>query len=83
MVWRLRGYLMFQSGYFPKLQGVLMEVAGLAFIVSNFALVLAPQHRLGWLLLAMLLGLLSMTVWLLVKGVDLQKWEEKTAGSNL
>jgi len=26
---------------------------------------------------------LLMTVWLLVKGVDLPKWEEKTAGGNL
>jgi hypothetical protein len=73
MGWVLRGYLMFHSGYFPKLLGVLMEVAGLAFIVSNFALVLAPQYRLGWLLLAMLPGSLLMTVWLLIKGVDLPK----------
>jgi len=62
---------------------VLMEVAGLAFIVSNFTLVLAPQYHLGWLLLAMLPGSLLMTVWLLIKGVDLPKWEEKTASSNL
>jgi len=45
--------------------------------------VLAPQYRLGWLLLAMLPGSLLMTVWLLIKGVDLPKWEEKTASSNL
>lgn len=78
MGWVLRGYLMFQSGYFPKLMGVLMTMAGLAFIVSNFALVLAPQYRSRWLLLASLPGLLFMIVWLLVKGVDLPKWEEKT-----
>lgn len=81
--WVLRGYLMFQSGYFPKFLGILMTVAGLAFILSNFALVLAPGYRFGWLLLAMLPGFLLMTVWLLVKGVDLPKWEEKTAGGNL
>jgi len=81
--WVLRGYLMFQSGYFPKFLGILMIVAGLAFILSNFALVLAPGYRFGWLLLAMLPGFLLMTVWLLVKGVDLPKWEEKTAGGNL
>ena len=34
--WVLRGYLMFRSGYFPKFLGVLMALAGLAFIVSNF-----------------------------------------------
>ena len=80
MGWVLRGYLMFQSGYFPKLLGTLLTVSGLAFIVSNFALVLAPQYRSGWLLFAMLPGVLLMAVWLLVKGVDLPKWQKKSAG---
>ena len=53
------GYLV---GYFPKLMGVLMTVAGLAFILSNFTLVLAPQYRSGWLVLAILPGLLFMTI---------------------
>jgi hypothetical protein len=56
--WVLRGYLMFQSGYFPKFLGVLMTVAGLAFIVSNFTAVLAPQYQSGWLLALMMPGLL-------------------------
>jgi len=83
MGWILRGYLMFQSGYFPRFLGILMTVAGLAFVVRNFALVLAPGYRSGWLLLAMLPGFLIMIVWMLVKGVDLPKWEEKTAGKSL
>jgi hypothetical protein len=80
--WVLRGYLIFQSGYFPKFLGVLMTIAGLAFIVSNFMEVLAPGYRSDWLLVLMFPGLLSLTVWLLVKGVDLRKWEEKTAVSS-
>jgi hypothetical protein len=83
MGWVLRGYLIFHSGYFPKLLGILMTTAGLAFIVSNFAQVLAPGYRSDWLLVLMLPGSLLMTVWLLVKGVDLPKWEEKTAGTSL
>jgi hypothetical protein len=43
--WVLRGYLIFQSGYFPKFLGMLMTMAGLTFIVSNFAVVLAPGFR--------------------------------------
>ena len=81
MGWVLRGYLMFQSGYLPKLLGILMS-AGLAFIASNFAVVLAPGIRSGWLLFLMMPGLLAMTVWLLVKGVDLDRWEEKTASAS-
>src|SRR5215831_6020366 len=76
--WVLRGYLMFQSGYFPKFLGVLMSVAGLAFIVSNFMVVLAPRYQASWLPVFMLPGALLLAVWLLLKGVDLRKWEEKT-----
>jgi len=81
--WVLRGYLMFQSGYFPKLLGVLMTVAGLAFVVSNFLVVLAPRYQASWLPVFMLPGALLLTVWLLLKGVDLPKWEAKRAGSSL
>jgi hypothetical protein len=81
--WVLKGYLIFQSGYFPKFLGVLMTVAGLAFIVSNFTAVLAPQYQSDWLLALMMPGLLLLTVWLLFKGVDLPRWEEKWAGGTL
>ena len=83
MGWVLRGYLIFQSGYFPKFLGILMTIAGLAFIVSNFAQVLAPRYRSDWLLVLMFPGLLLMTVWLFVKGVNLPKWEERTTGNSL
>ena len=81
--WILRGYLIFRSGYFPKFLGVLMTLAGSTFIVSNFAVVLAPGYRSDWLLVLMFPGLLLMTMWLLVRGVDLPKWQEKTAASSL
>jgi hypothetical protein len=81
--WVLKGYLIFQSGYFPKFLGVLMTVAGLAFIVSNFTAVLAPQYQSDWLLALMMPGLLLLTLWLFLKGVDLSKWEEKMPGGTL
>ncbi len=77
--WVLRGHLIFRSGYLPKFLGVLMTLGGLAFIARNFLLVLAPAHAPGSLLLLMFPGALALTVWLLVKGVDVPKWEEKTA----
>ena len=72
--WVLRGWLMFRSGYFPKFLGVLMTVAGLAFVARNAAVVLAPQYPSGWLAALMLPGLLVLTVWLLAKGVDEKKF---------
>jgi hypothetical protein len=79
VAWVLRGYLMFRSGYLPKFLGVLMTLGGLAFITRNFLLVLAPAYAPGTLLLLMLPGGLLLAVWLLVRGVDVPKWEAKQA----
>lgn len=77
--WVLRGYLIFRSGYLPKFLGVLMTLGGLGFVARNFALVLAPAFRSGSLLLLMVPGALSLGGWLLVRGVDVAKWEERAA----
>jgi len=77
MAWVLRGYLIFRSGYLPRFLGVLMTLGGLAFVARNFALVLAPAYASGSLLLLILPGGLSLSLWLIVKGIDVPKWEEK------
>ena len=75
----LRGYLIFQSGYLPRVLGVLLMLAGLGFVMKNFALVLAPEYASDILLLPMFLTVVSLTAWLLVRGVDVPKWEAKAA----
>ena len=79
MSWVLRGYLIFRSGYLPKFVGVLLVLGGLAFVTRNFALVLAPAFPSASLLLLILPGALSLTLWLLVKGVNLPGWKERMA----
>lgn len=76
----LRGYLIYRSGYFPKALGILLMLAGLGFIARNFVFVLAPAYVSDIFLLPMFLAAVSLTVWLLVKGVDVPKWEAKAAG---
>ena len=71
----LRGYLIYRSGYLPRFLGALLALAGFGFILKNFALVLAPAYASDFLLLPMFLAALSLTVWLLVKGVDVAEWE--------
>jgi uncharacterized protein DUF4386 len=79
--WILRGYLIFRSGYLPKFLGVLIGLAGFGFVAKNFLLVLAPAYASDGLLLPMGLAALSLTVWLLVKGVDVPKWEARQRAS--
>ena len=77
----LRGYLIFRSGFLPRVLGVLLGLAGLGFVTRNFLLVLAPAYASDFFLLPMFLAGLALTVWLLVKGVDIPKWEAKAAAS--
>jgi hypothetical protein len=74
------GYLIYRSGYFPKLIGILMEIAGLSYLANSFILILAPSlaNEAFPLLLALAFPAeLSLCLWLLIKGVNLEKWKMK------
>jgi Domain of unknown function (DUF4386) len=71
------GYLIFRSGYLPKALGVLMQIAGLSYLTNSFTLVLAPAlaNRLfPAILFPAFVGEASLCVWLVVKGVNVEKW---------
>jgi hypothetical protein len=74
------GYLLFKSGYFPRALGVLMAIAGLSYLVNSFTLILAPTYggTIFLVLVLALIGELSLCLWLMVKGVNVTKWNEKT-----
>ena len=71
------GYLMYRSGYLPKPLGALLVLGGIGFVTRNFVLVLAPAHASSALLLPTIIAMLLLALWLLVRGVDVPKWEEK------
>jgi hypothetical protein len=71
------GYLVFRSEYLPRILGVLLAISGVGFVIKAFASVLAPAYASPLLLLPVAVAWLSLTVWLLVKGVDVQRWQEK------
>ena len=72
------GYLIFRSGYLPKAVGVLMQIAGLSYLINSFALVLSPgfANRLyPAILIPAFVGEASLCLWLLVKGVNVDEWK--------
>jgi len=73
----LRGYLIFRSGYIPKSLGVLLMLGGAAFVVRNVTILLAPSFSSSAFLIAMFPAGLALTAWMLVKGVDVAKWEAR------
>ncbi len=78
------GYLIFNSGYLPRILGVLMMIAGLCYLTNSFALLLAPTVAaviVPAILLPALVGELSLALWLVVKGIRVQEWKRRATES--
>jgi hypothetical protein len=76
------GYLIFRSGYIPKIFGVMMQIAGLCYLTNSFTLLLAPKFAdiiFPAILVPCFIAELSFCIWLLVKGVNLPKWEKQVS----
>lgn len=70
------GYLIFRSRYLPRTLGLLEVVSGVGFVARNFLLILVPGFASEVLLLPASLAMLALALWLLIKGIDQNKWEE-------
>ena len=71
----LIGYLIFRSTFLPRILGALMAIAGLGWLTylsPPLANYLSPYN-----LAAGLLGQASLCLWLLVMGVNAQRWKEQ------
>lgn len=78
----VEGYLIFRSVYLPKPIGVLMQIGGVCYLVNSFALLLAPAvaaKLFPAIMLPVFIAELSFALWLLLKGVNRMKWEERMA----
>ena len=73
------GYLIFKSGYFPKSIGVLLVIAALSYLINSFVLFIAPAlaGTIFPILVLAFIGELSLCLWLIIKGVDVQQWEAR------
>jgi hypothetical protein len=76
----LIGYLVFRSTFLPRILGALMAFAGLGWVTylsPEFASHLSPYN-----LAAGVFGQESVMVWLLVKGVNDQRWKEQAGAAS-
>jgi hypothetical protein len=76
----LDGWLLIKSGYFPPVLGIMIQIAGVCYLLNSFALILSPalaDALFPAILLPPFIGELSMSLWLLFKGVNLAKWKER------
>ena len=72
----VRGYLIMRSGYLPRALGAICILGGASFIVKNFLVVVLPQYDLPYVIAPLPLALVSMALWLLIKGIDRPQWDQ-------
>ena len=79
------GYLIARSRFVPRAIGVLLVLGGLGFLITSVTNFVSPAlgDRLSPVLLPIvLLGEGSLALWLLLKGVDVERWRSMTARSS-
>jgi len=78
------GYLIFKSGYFPRLLGILFIVAAAGYLVDSFGQLLFaryPTTTPAYITIPIILGEIAFPLWLLIKGVNVKGWEKRALAS--
>lgn len=80
----LFGHLIHKSGYLPRLLGILLAIAGYGYIVFSVAQMVSPafaaRFLFPWIIPIAFVAESGLALWLVVKGVNLPKWNERTQG---
>jgi hypothetical protein len=74
----VHGYLISKSGFLPRVLGILIQVAGVGYLMNTLALYLAPDFQariFPAVLVPAFVAEASLCLWLLVKGVNVEKWQ--------
>lgn len=77
----LIGYLILKSTFLPRFLGALMVFAGLGwltFLSPSLSKSLSPYNMFPGVL-----GEGALTAWLLLKGVDAQRWQQRASGGEV
>jgi uncharacterized protein DUF4386 len=76
------GYLVARSTFLPQILGLLLAIGGTCYLIASFANFLAPSfgpHLVPFIMPVGLIGEGSLGLWLLVKGVNVQRWNEQAS----
>jgi len=73
-------YLVYKSTFLPKAIGVLLAIDALTYLVNGFTTMLAPgfaAHLGAWVGPPTIIAEGSLCLWLLVAGVNVERWNER------
>ncbi len=81
------GYLVYKSGFLPRVFGILLMIGCFGYLVDSFAFFLLPNYEnyeaifLPAIALLTIPGELLLGLWLLIKGVNVEEWEKRALES--
>lgn len=71
------GYLVFKSGYIPKIIGIMLMIGCFGYVVDSLTFLLYPDFGLTFAEY-LFIGEVALPLWLLVMGVNVERWEKRT-----
>ena len=77
-------YLVLKSAFLPRALSLLLAIDGLAYLVYSFTDMLAPHaalHLVPWIQLPALVGEGALCLWLLVVGLDAERWRAQASSA--
>jgi len=74
----LTGYLIFRSTFLPRILGVLLAISGLGWVTFLYP-PLAYHLFMPYIAVASALGEIPVEFWLIVMGVNAQRWKEQAS----
>ncbi len=74
------GYLVFKSGFLPRILGILLMSGCFGYVIQSFAEFLFPNFNVNIIFFTSW-GELLLLLWLLIKGVNVEQWEKRAAES--
>jgi hypothetical protein len=75
------GYLIFRSGFLPKVIGILLIVAGMGYLIDFTLFFLVPDVTLNVSNFTFI-GEVALIFWLLIRGVNVEQWDKRTRKSD-
>jgi len=73
------GYLVYKSGYIPRILGILLIIAGFGYLIDFVTFFFVPSF--GPIKMFTFIGELLLPLWLLIKGVNVKQWEKRALES--
>ena len=73
------GYLVFKSGFLPRIIGILLMIGCFGYLIDSITIILIPSFNS--IAQYASIGEVLLPLWLVIKGVDVEQWEKRVLES--